>query len=185
VAAVSQCLEPSMCSRAPSWGTASERGADSPHRHECPDSPCRSDRALCYRASRCWWSGRARRHLGPRDRLFGPKRSRVGCTSSGACGIWTRGDQSTSRSACPPGSADAGGWPGVDARERLRDAVVEPSEHSGRHARRHRVSGFRRQSPSGIPARDGAVSREPAARRSQRGGSAERELHLCQRAAGA
>ena len=47
------------------------------------------------------------------------------------------------------------------------------------------VPGLRRQPAGGVPARDGAVLRERAARGSQRPRSARRRLHVRQRAAGA
>ena len=83
------------------------------------------------------------------------------------------------------GPADARDDRGEGARDQLRRAVAVPAEPADRHARSVRVPGLGRQPAAGDGARDGAVPREPAARRPRRDRAADGRLHVRQRAAGA
>ena len=62
-------------------------------------------------------------------------------------------------------------------------AAVASSRQGG--AERYGVSGFRREPARGLPRGNQPLRRQHAARGSQRGGAAERELHLRQRTSGA
>ena len=94
------------------------------------------------------------------------------------------GNPARARRARSAGPAHARRRAFEGARDQLRLAVAaapEPGFDLTRHAA---LSGLRRQSPAGVPPGNGALLRQRPAGGSQRARSAQRQLHLPQRAAG-
>ena len=95
-----------------------------------------------------------------------------------------RRDAESSGGAGIPRTAHAGRPACGVAGHQLRGAVALPAQSPRGLTRLHRVPGLRRDPAAGVAPGDGAVLREHRARGPRRAGSADRRLHVRERAAG-